>query len=134
MNPNVDSHDLIDAAERGDLTGAARLLEAGANPNVRHVLHRCTPLLVAATRGHLEMVKLLARHGAAFTRAVGDAPTTPIEAAAVAGRLEVVAWLLQAGTTVPDGPAGDELIAEVLGYGEAEIAELLKRSRERSKG
>jgi ankyrin repeat protein len=53
-------------AKRGDVEGAKRLLEYGADPNIRwaHWDADVTPLHLAALGGHAEMVRLLLQAGA----------------------------------------------------------------------
>ncbi len=120
--------DLITAAETGNLPQVEALLQQGANPNTQHLLHRNTPLTIAATRGHLEIAKLLVRHGADINLIAGDAPTTAIESAAIAGKTETVEWLLEMGAKVPTGAEADDLIRELLKYNEHHIINLLQNA------
>ena len=55
---------LHEAARKGDLGAAKKLLAAGADLTARDEHLRSTPLAWAAKFGQLEMVKLLLRHGA----------------------------------------------------------------------
>jgi ankyrin repeat protein len=55
---------LHDAARKGDVAEAAKLLRAGADLRARDEHLRSTPLAWAAKFGQLEMVKFLLAHGA----------------------------------------------------------------------
>ena len=55
---------LHEAARKGDVRGAEKLLESGADLTARDEHLRSTPLAWAAKYGHLEMVKFLLRRGA----------------------------------------------------------------------
>lgn len=57
-------HPLTEAAEQGNLRMVELLLNHRANPN-GNVSHGKTPLIVAAARGHREVIKLLLDRGAA---------------------------------------------------------------------
>jgi ankyrin repeat protein len=53
-----------EAARKGDVREAKKLLKAGADPTARDEHLRSTPLAWAAKFGQLTMVKFLLRHGA----------------------------------------------------------------------
>jgi len=70
--------DLVRAAADGDLQAVRRLLETGANVDVRGDWD-VTPLMEAARLGHTEVVKLLLEHGAdPLARDGGDRPSTAL--------------------------------------------------------
>ena len=108
------SQPLIDAAERGDLTAAKRLLDHGVSPDsvVFSPNHeeRCA-LEIAASSGHPEMVRLLLDRGADV-----NAPNfwggTAITAAAVSGDPEATRLLIRHGADVNANDDG----AVPLGY------------------
>jgi ankyrin repeat protein len=54
---------LVDAVRRGDVQEVARLLAAGADPNVKD-LDGHTPLHIAAEQCRADLAELLLRHGA----------------------------------------------------------------------
>jgi len=54
---------LVDAVRRGDVQEVARLLAAGANPNVKD-LDGKTPLHIAAEQCNADIAELLLKHGA----------------------------------------------------------------------
>ena len=84
---------LHQAARKGDVGEAKKLLEAGADLTARDEHLRSTPLGWAAKFGQLEMVKFLLRHGA--PKSVPDDPewATPLAWAARRGHHEIVKLL-----------------------------------------
>jgi ankyrin repeat protein len=54
---------LVDAVRRGDVQEVARLLAAGADPNVKD-LDGETPLHIAAEQCNADIAELLLKHGA----------------------------------------------------------------------
>jgi ankyrin repeat protein len=97
-------------AEQGDRSGAAILLEAGADINAREVEFRGTPLAAAVRTWCNEadpaqaprrrrMVEFLLKRGAA-TNLPGDAPwSTPLAWATRSGRAEIIELLKHHGAT-----------------------------------
>lgn len=61
----------------------------------------CTPLMEAASAGHVEIVKLLISHHA-DVNAQSSTGNTPLMYACAAGHLEVVKELLAAGANIED--------------------------------
>jgi beta-lactamase regulating signal transducer with metallopeptidase domain len=89
---------LLKVAERGDVGGVERLLEAGVSADAR-VVGDGSPLIAAARAGQVDVVRRLLRAGANVDMAVeGDG--NPLVAAAAAGRLEVVRLLLDSGADI----------------------------------
>jgi ankyrin repeat protein len=84
------------AAMRGDAQETRKLLEAGADPNVRQGPHKGAPLQYAAAGGRLEVVRILLKQGAVVDAADADA-RTPLMWAAQNGQTDVVTTLLDAG-------------------------------------
>jgi ankyrin repeat protein len=90
----------------GDVAAVARLLAAGAGPNVSVAVRypsgevfQTTALVQAAHHGRVEALRLLLDAGAELGRANSDG-ITPLMAAAGAGHLEVVRLLLARGAGV----------------------------------
>ena len=84
---------LHEAARKGDVREAKKLLKAGADVTARDEHLRSTPLAWAAKFGHLKMVKLLLRHGA--PKRLPDDPewATPLAWATRRGHAEIATLL-----------------------------------------
>lgn len=91
------------AAKAGQLDKVQALVEAGADVNGvdAETIWERTPLMVAVTGGHLEVVRYLLSKGADVTRQGDATGTSPLSEAAQQGHAEVVAALLAAGAA-PD--------------------------------
>src|SRR5688572_16387264 len=92
---------LFDASWQGNAEEVARLLKAGAKPNV--ITNGSMPLHKAAMLGHVEVMKLLI-DGGAVVNAKGLDGRTPLVDAAGRPKLEATKLLLDAGAK-PDGLA-----------------------------
>ena len=84
---------LHEAARKGDVAEAKRLLEAGADLTARDEHLRSTPLAWAAKFGQLEMVRFLLQHGA--SKSLPDDPdwATPLAWAIRRGHDEIARLL-----------------------------------------
>jgi len=84
---------LHEAARKGDVTEAKRLLDSGADLTARDEHIRSTPLAWAAKFGQLEMVKFLLQHGA--PKSLPDDPqwATPLAWAVKRGHDEIAKLL-----------------------------------------
>jgi ankyrin repeat protein len=84
---------LHEAARKGDLREAKKLLKAGADVNARDEHLQSTPLAYAAKFGQLKMVKFLLKHGA--PKRLPDDPewATPLAWATRRGHEEIVKLL-----------------------------------------
>jgi len=87
------------AARRGDVKAVERRLALGISPNSRHPLTVETPLIEAASAGHLDVVKLLVERGA-DVNLKGEAWYTPLHCAAYYGHLDVAKFLLEHGADI----------------------------------
>ena len=108
--------DLRDAARAGDVARVRALLDAGA-PIDAPGRHGVTPLLLAATKGHLDAVRLLIERGAAVNAREGFFRATPVEMALSGGHREVALLLLARGAG--DGPL---VLEEAVDRGDVELA------------
>lgn len=87
--------DLVRAAADGDFDRLARLLQAGADPNVVGPDWR-SPLILAAAQGRLDMVRALVRAGARADWQDAD-KASPLIMAAIGGHEAVAEYLILAG-------------------------------------
>ena len=101
---------LSTAVVKGFVDDVAKQIADGADVNER-VAGRGTPLILAATYGHLEIATLLLDAGADVnrreTRSPRDLMRTPLTAAARNGHLEIAELLLDNGARVDAAPTGD---------------------------
>ena len=84
---------LHEAARKGDVREAQKLLEAGADLTARDEHLRSTPLAWAAKFGQLEMVQFLLRHGAPKSLPDDPAWATPVAWATRRGHDEIARLL-----------------------------------------
>jgi len=88
---------LHEAVAHGDFVDARELIELGANVNEpKSADDSTTPLLVAASKGHSDIVKLLLKNGADLA-ALDDCGNNVLHVACAKGRADVVSRLLKAG-------------------------------------
>ena len=107
---------LIGAASDGDKKLVQKLLkEEKIDVNVRD-WDELTPLIPAASAGHLEVVKLLLKEGADVNAKDKDGITALMEAS-IMGKVKVVEYLLKEGAEV-DSPANSGVTALWLASGE----------------
>eukprot|EP00752_Nemacystus_decipiens_P006973 g6255.t1 len=88
----------------GWVNAAGALLEAGANSNMRcHYRNNqfCSPLDIASEAGHVEIVRLMVKHGVNVEGADPRNGKTALHVAAACSRVEVIEVLLKAGCS-PD--------------------------------
>ncbi|CAI8018734.1 Ankyrin repeat domain-containing protein 50, partial [Geodia barretti] len=94
--------ELHDAAQRGDVEAVERLLSTSVNINSRTEDEGDTALLLASLRGHVEVVRLLLKAGAAVF--ISDkCCSTPLYFASIYGHRAVVELLLENGADVSIG-------------------------------
>lgn len=113
------------AVVRGDARGVAAELDKGQDINARFGAGGQTPLMIAAERGHPEIVKLLLDRGAAVN--LRRSGTSALTLAAMNGDKETVKLLLDHGSEVEKR---DILLAR--GPDRAEIVALLEASVKRA--
>ncbi|MBI3553386.1 MAG: ankyrin repeat domain-containing protein [Elusimicrobia bacterium] len=114
---------LMKAARDGDVSGAQALLAGGADPNIRGgYLDGETPLMIAASAGHLPVVKVLIDKGARINEA-GYRGETALMRAADHGRAEVVEYLvLHGAAAVAKGVQGSTALHYAAQGGRLDIA------------
>ena len=101
------------------------LLAMRANVEDRGMKGDCTPLMEAASSGHLEIVKLLISHGA-DVNAQSSSGNTPLMYACASGHAEVVRALLEAEANVEDhNENGHTPLMEAASAGHVEVAKIL---------
>jgi hypothetical protein len=96
--PSTLDSQLIAAASKNDVTGARRLIAAGADVNALDDTVQ-SAFLIAASEGHLELLDLTLAHGA-DVRSLDSYHGTALIRAAERGHAAVVGRLLQAGVAV----------------------------------
>lgn len=118
------TNDLMTAASKNELDIARACIEAGADVN------GCTPsgatsLILAAGRGHREMVKLLLDSGADCNVKDGVSEATALHEAAIGDHVEIVRMLVAAGAAAD---ARDDDDRTPLFNGSVAVAEVLVKA------
>ncbi|MDQ6734492.1 MAG: ankyrin repeat domain-containing protein [Nitrospirota bacterium] len=87
---------LMHAADSGDTSAVSSLLDQAIDPNTQFPILGSSSLILAASKGHTEMVGLLLDRGA-HINATDRTGWTPLHAAIYGGHAEVVRLLLERG-------------------------------------
>lgn len=122
------SEGLLFAAREGEVVYATQALDAGADVNIRSENNGYTPLIWAASRGHIATARLLIEAGAALDIQANDGQTALMRTSDN-GHLELVQLLLDAGADVnieTDRGITALLLAELKHH--SEVAELLQKA------
>ncbi|MCW3051269.1 MAG: Ankyrin, partial [Chthonomonadales bacterium] len=120
---------LLAAAQEDDLDGVRKLLAKGVNPNAADKFGY-TPLMLAALRGELEIVRALLLHGAKPDYRVKDENgillSTPLMLAAEGGHNDIVRLLLKHGAN-PKIPLADYdwPLYEIVGKGHLQTLRIM---------
>jgi len=113
------------AAIGGDVARVIKLLESGADVNVRQAKFHGAPLQYAATWGHVEVVRVLLDHQAKVD-ATDTAGRTPLMWAAMEGKTKTVRLLLDRDANVNASAKGAWTpLHYAVDRGRAEMAQLL---------
>ncbi|XP_068908725.1 ankyrin repeat domain-containing protein 17 isoform X12 [Tenebrio molitor] len=101
------------------------LLAMHANVEDRGIKGECTPLMEAASAGHLDIVKLLVKHGA-DVNAQSTSGNTPLMYGCAGGHTKVVEFLLENGANVEDhNENGHTPLMEAASAGHVDLAKIL---------
>src|SRR5262245_35356465 len=87
---------LLDAAQQNDVAGVRRSLEQGANVNAK-TRYNSTALIIGATNGNLEMVRLVVERGADLKVQDSFYGMHAVAAAMGGGHLGVITLLIEKG-------------------------------------
>jgi ankyrin repeat protein len=87
---------LMHAADSGDTSAVSSLLDQAIDANTQFPILGSSPLILAAAKGHPEVVRLLLDRGA-HINATDHTGWTPLHAAIYGGHAEVVQLLLERG-------------------------------------
>jgi ankyrin repeat protein len=122
QNWNRDA--IFNAVMGGATSTVAALLADGVDPNV--TWNSVTPLITAASRGHVEVVNLLLDYGADID-AVNNSRYNALLAAASENRPEVVRVLIERGADVEraDKPGGNTALIYAASKGHTDVVRLL---------
>ncbi|XP_066252742.1 ankyrin repeat domain-containing protein 17 isoform X3 [Euwallacea similis] len=113
------------ACSAGYFELAQVLLAMHANVEDRGIKGECTPLMEAASAGHLDIVRLLAHHHA-DVNAQSTSGNTPLMYACAGGHTEVVKFLLENGANVEDhNENGHTPLMEAASAGHVGLAKIL---------
>ena len=121
----IESTELLEIVESGDISRIAALIEKGANPNFRDVLDGSTCLHRIAGTAEYAALEFLLKHGADPNILTQNTAASPLGIAASAGRLENVELLLKNDARLSTRELSTGLIEEIREYGFDEIVQLL---------
>ncbi|KAI0867291.1 ankyrin repeat-containing domain protein [Hypoxylon argillaceum] len=123
---------LYNAAKCGDLDTLQQLLCQGVNPSVKNVRNE-SPLWIAASRGHLEVVKCLVQRSDVDINSRSSLGRPPIFCPSADGDMPIVEILVGAGaiTDIQDVD-GETAISMAKKNGYSQIVHLLEHSIQRS--
>ncbi len=91
---------LMQAVNSNDVYAVSKLISQGADANELDAASQNAPLIMAAYRGHTEIVRLLLEAGADVTALDPEMKATALHAAAYAGRTEAARLLIEHGIDI----------------------------------
>ncbi|XP_063705994.1 ankyrin repeat and KH domain-containing protein mask-like isoform X2 [Culicoides brevitarsis] len=127
MNDGTDDGDslLSLACSAGYYELAQVLLAMSAQVEDRGQKNDCTPLMEAASAGHIDIIELLLKHGA-DVNAQSSTGNTPLMYACAGGHVDAVKLLLAAGANVEDhNENGHTPLMEAASAGHVSVAKIL---------
>lgn len=126
LNDTDDGDSLLSlACSAGYYELAQVLLAMSAQVEDRGQKNDCTPLMEAASAGHVEIIELLIRHGA-DVNAQSSTGNTPLMYACAGGHVEAVKVLLAHGANVEDhNENGHTPLMESASAGHVEVAKVI---------
>jgi hypothetical protein len=126
----MNSHELLDASDKGDIGKVKSLLQSGFNVNSQVDEWKIAPLHAAASNGHKEIVEILIANGANIN-IVNKFNCTPIYFAAALGYTEIVKLLLEKGanTNIKEVQKGETPVDAAKRNGHMEIVNLLSQAK-----
>ncbi len=98
VKANAPLHPLLSAAEKGDIAEVESILGYDSSLAALEAKDEMgnTPLILAASKNHTQIIKLLFQHGANL-EAAGNSGYTALNVAAVTGRVDAAALLIALG-------------------------------------
>ncbi len=119
-----ESIEFVSAIGDGDMKVIKKYMESGVDVNAGYFAW--TPLLIAAAKGQLEVVKYFAEHGANLDYVHPITKWTAFHHAAYDGKQEMVKYLAEKGADINKKMRGDVDIIRVVGdAGNAKMVEFL---------
>lgn len=130
----MNSYELVDASEHGDILKVKSLIKSGFNVNSQVAEWNIAPLHAAASNGHKEIVEILLANGANIN-IVNKFSCTPIYFAAALGYTEIVKLLLGKGANIniKEVQKGETPIDAAKRNGHIEIVNLLNQAKRSTK-
>lgn len=129
-NPEDLGKEIFDSSHDGDLSAVKELIDRGADVNFRNEYYdNQTSLMVAAYKGHLNVVDLLIRNGADLECSTPENGFTALFYAAFYAHKNVVEKLLKNGANINHLNLGGETVLFRSAYdGHVEIVDILLRN------
>lgn len=119
-------NNICDAAYYGNIEAVKSFLEDGTNINAKDDKYGATPLHEAASRGHIEIAKLLISKKANVD-SKGKYGETPLHRAVLGGHADLVDLLIQKKANVnAKEDDGTTVLESAIKYKETKIIELLR--------